>query len=100
MYHLLTSDLGEADYSTQLANFGEYQRNRCALVLRFFSWAFMIAVHRTCRSAQPEYNGAVAQLVERFNGIEEVEGSNPSSSTRNFLKTPNRNRVGVFCCTE
>ena len=25
--------------------------------------------------------GAVAQLGERFNGIEEVEGSNPSSST-------------------
>ena len=26
-------------------------------------------------------NGAVAHLGERFNGIEEVEGSNPSSST-------------------
>ena len=26
--------------------------------------------------------GAVAQLGERFNGIEEVEGSNPSSSTK------------------
>ena len=26
--------------------------------------------------------GAVAQLGERFNGIEEVEGSSPSSSTK------------------
>ena len=27
--------------------------------------------------------GAVAQLGERFNGIEEVRGSNPLSSTKN-----------------
>ena len=33
----------------------------------------------------PHGNGAVAQLGERFNGIEEVEGSNPSSSTSTFI---------------
>ena len=27
------------------------------------------------------YNGVLAQLVERFNGIEEVSGSNPLCST-------------------
>ncbi len=31
--------------------------------------------------------GAVAQLGERFNGIEEVEGSSPSSSTTSDLTT-------------
>ncbi len=30
-------------------------------------------------------DGAVAQLGERFNGIEEVRGSNPLSSTSIFL---------------
>ena len=28
-----------------------------------------------------EFNGVIAQLVERFNGIEEVKGSNPFGST-------------------
>ena len=31
-------------------------------------------------------NGAIAQLGERFNGIEEVVGSIPSGSTSNFNK--------------
>ena len=34
----------------------------------------------------PNKSGAVAHLGERFNGIEEVEGSNPSSSTRKIRK--------------
>ena len=34
----------------------------------------------------PQKNGAVAQLGERFNGIEEVEGSNPSSSTKRHCR--------------
>ena len=29
-------------------------------------------------------NGAMAQLVARFHGMEEVGGSNPPSSTENF----------------
>ena len=29
-------------------------------------------------------NGAMAQLVARFHGMEEVGGSNPPSSTKNF----------------
>ena len=41
----------------------------------------------------PHGNGAVAQLGERFNGIEEVEGSNPSSSTRNAEKPPKSRRL-------
>ena len=32
-------------------------------------------------------DGAVAHLGERFNGIEEVEGSNPSSSTKHNFST-------------
>ena len=32
----------------------------------------------------PESSGALAQLVERFNGIEEVSGSNPLCSTTLF----------------
>lgn len=35
--------------------------------------------------------GAIAQLVERFNGIEEASGSNPLSSTENPAK-----RLGFF----
>ena len=35
-------------------------------------------------SAISQRPGAVAQLGERFNGIEEVVGSNPISSTTNF----------------
>ena len=38
------------------------------------------------RTAHPAKNGAVAQLGERFNGIEEVEGSNPSSSTKRHCR--------------
>ena len=32
--------------------------------------------------------GAVAQLVERMNGIHEVAGSTPVSSTNSFYKLP------------
>jgi hypothetical protein len=35
-------------------------------------------------------NGAIAQLGERFNGIEEVVGSIPSGSTKTFNKIRSR----------
>ena len=34
--------------------------------------------------------GAIAQLVERFNGIEEVSGSSPLSSTYDSSALPNK----------
>gem|GEM_PF-3130281 len=41
--------------------------------------------------------GAVAQLGERLNGIQEVVGSIPSSSTMNLpKKPPHRTTVGGF----
>ena len=40
-------------------------------------------------------NGAMAQLVARFHGMEEVGGSNPPSSTENI---DIRFRVSIFCC--
>ena len=40
-------------------------------------------------------NGAMAQLVARFHGMEEVGGSNPPSSTE---KSDTRLPVSVFCC--
>ena len=46
-------------------------------MLRFFS---RNEQRLSCKADHLE-TGAVAQLGERFNGIEEVEGSNPSSST-------------------
>ncbi len=41
-------------------------------------------VAKTCYNRLVEPSGAVAHLGERFNGIEEVRGSSPRSST-NFL---------------
>ena len=41
-------------------------------------------VAKTCYNLSAKSRGAVAQLGERFNGIEEVGGSSPPSST-NFL---------------
>jgi hypothetical protein len=35
-------------------------------------------------------NGAIAQLGERFNGIEEVVGSIPSGSTNNIKRLSQR----------
>jgi hypothetical protein len=40
---------------------------------------------RPNRSRNRDENGAIAQLGERFNGIEEVVGSIPSGST-NYIK--------------
>ena len=40
-------------------------------------------------------NGAMAQLVARFHGMEEVGGSNPPSSTENI---DIRFRVSIFYC--
>lgn len=34
----------------------------------------------------PSANGAVAQSGERLSGRQEVEGSNPSSSTKNYVE--------------
>ena len=45
----------------------------CGLVSRISPWATRL----------PKY-GDIAQLVERLNGIEKVEGSTPSVSTRHF----------------
>ena len=42
-------------------------------------------------------NGAMAQLVARFHGMEEVGGSNPPSSTENF---DIRFRVSIFLLRE
>ena len=41
-------------------------------------------------------NGAMAQLVARFHGMEEVGGSNPPSSTKN--SDTQLVSVGIFCC--
>ena len=42
-------------------------------------------------------NGAMAQLVARFHGMEEVGGSNPPSSTENF---DIRFRMSIFLLLE
>ena len=44
----------------------------------------MLAIFRESRTIASHYakNGAIAQLVERMNGIHEATGSNPVSSTR------------------
>ena len=39
-------------------------------------------VAKTCYNLSAKSRGAVAQLGERFNGIEEVGGSSPPSSTK------------------
>ena len=41
---------------------------------------------RTANAGPAHRNGPVAQLGARFHGMEEVDGSNPSRSTK-FLKT-------------
>ena len=42
---------------------------------------------RRATQAMPDRDGAIAQLGERFNGIEEVVGSIPSGSTKNPIKS-------------
>ena len=56
-------------------------------------------LHTVIRVAARERrpNGAMAQLVARFHGMEEVGGSNPPSSTGNF---DIRFRVSIFLLHE
>lgn len=43
----------------------------------------------------PYHNGVIAQLVERYNGIVEVRGSNPRGSTPQ--KGSNHTDLSLFC---
>ena len=56
-------------------------------------------LHTVIRVAARERrpNGAMAQLVARFHGMEEVGGSNPPSSTENF---DIRFRMSIFLLLE
>ncbi len=49
--------------------------------------------HGTC--IQEQQQGPVAQLGARFHGMEEVDGSNPSRSTRTPVTTVYSRRLGV-----
>ena len=44
----------------------------------------MVRYYLSGRQGDELNNGAMAQLVARFHGMEEVGGSNPPSSTKNF----------------
>ncbi len=48
-------------------------------------WSSQFLVHwRGAVAGRPASCGAIAQLVERLHGMQEVRGSNPRSSTRHF----------------
>ena len=48
----------------------------------FSAQVFVLCRVRPSRSVQNTYNGDIAQLVERLNGIQEVIGSIPTISTK------------------
>ena len=51
----------------------------------------------TARISQRILVGDVAQLVERLNGIQEVEGSTPFVSTKYSRLPPDRQKPCFFC---
>jgi hypothetical protein len=52
-------------------------------------------IGQACGRAHPPTQGALAQLVARFHGMEEVRGSSPLSSTYYFLWSGAK-RIGVI----
>jgi hypothetical protein len=45
------------------------------------------------------FDGVIAQLVERYNGIVEVRGSNPRGSTEKGRDQPKQAEIGLFSFT-